>query len=143
MTTTSRDGRNLIIEVPEIDPFTIRPIPAKRATELTERFLRVSVAGNRDASMDEVLAWALDGLGDDGEWIVEGPNWLRLQEQLTLSEAEDVHMCAFLWNTVLGDRGPQLYLEAGGGILGGVRAMGALAARVLVRPQVGSEAVSA
>ncbi|MEN0083998.1 MAG: hypothetical protein AAGC66_04440 [Leifsonia sp.] len=146
MASFTQQGRDLHITIDGVDdPFVIRPVPGRRGQELTEYFLRVAAGqpldGLPDAPPDmaTVLNWAVNGVDENGDWITDGENSRRVFNQLTLSEGEDVLLPAFYWSSVLGIKGVQEYFAAGGGMAGGVKALGSLTMTLGISPLVTSQ----
>lgn len=145
MASFTQQGRDLHITIEGVDdPFVIRPLPGRRGQELTEYFLRIAAQqpldGLPDAPPDmaTVLNWAVNGVDENGDWITDGENSRRVFNQLTLSEGEDVLLPAFYWSSVLGIKGVQEYFGAGGGMAGGVKALGSLTMTLGISPLVTS-----
>ncbi|UAJ80150.1 hypothetical protein IT072_03635 [Leifsonia sp. ZF2019] len=145
MASFSQQGRDLHITIEGVDdPFVIRPLPGRRGQELTEYFLRIASQQPLDgipgapADMATVLNWAVNGVDADGEWITDGENSRRVFNVLTLTEGEDVLLPAFYWSSVLGIKGVEEYFAAGGGMAGGVKALGSLTMTLGISPLVTS-----
>lgn len=144
MTTVSASikGRNLALALDGIDePFIIPPLPGSAGHQITATYLAkahpLTSEEVSDAEVTEALMIAVDGGLKDaetGRWAPreagERPVWDRVQAELQLSEAADVIMPAFLWQTVLGGRGVTAYFEAGGGDAGMLRGLLELVARL-------------
>lgn len=140
MTSASQSGRELIITVAGVDDFVIRPLPGRRGKELTDLFLRMAAQQGmpEGITMEQVLAWSVNGVDENGKWITTGPNSERLETTTTLKEAEDVYNAAFYWSTVLGIDGVNVYLVNGGGLTGSVKALGALTLTLGISPSMTS-----
>lgn len=144
MTTVSASiqGRNLALALDGIDePFVIPPLPGNAGHQITAAYLAkahpLTSEEISDAEVTEALMIAVDGGvkdADTGRWVPrkagEHPVWDRIQAELQLSEAQDVIMPAFLWQTVLGGRGVTAYFEAGGGDAGMLRGLLELVTRL-------------
>lgn len=140
MTTARQVARDLIITVEGVEPFTVRPLPGRRGKELTDLFLRMATRQGMppETTMEQVLAWSVNGVDENGDWITVGPNSERLENTLTLHESEDVYNAAFYWSTVLGIDGVNTYLAHGGGLTGSVKALEALALTLGISPSMTS-----
>ena len=145
MASFTQQGRDLHITIEGVDdPFVIRPLPGRRGQELTEYFLRIAsqqpLDGLPDAppDMDTVLNWAVNGVDEDGNWITDGENSRRVFNTLTLTEGQDVLLPAFYWSSVLGIKGVEEYFAVGGGMAGGVKALGSLTMILGISPLVTS-----
>lgn len=138
-TTATLHGRDLVLAVEGIDdPFIIKPLPGVKGKELTHLFLAIATRQETPVPMETVLKWAVNGAerndADEWEWIDDGPNSRRIEDELALHEAEDVFMPAFYWQTVLGIDGVNAFLRAGGGMTGSVKALGFLASTLGISP---------
>ena len=145
MASFTQQGRDLHITIEGVDdPFVIRPLPGRRGQQLTEYFLRIAAQqpldGLPDAPPDmaTVLNWAVNGVDENGDWITDGENSQRVFNVLTLTEGEDVLLPAFYWSSVLGIKGVEEYFAAGGGMAGGVKALGSLTMILGISPLVTS-----
>lgn len=141
----AQDGRNLRLTVEGIEePFIIRPLPGRRGQELTSYFLTIAAQqplvqpDGSPLNMETVLAWAVDGVDAEGEWISDGPINKRILNTLTLEEGQDVYLPAFYWCSVLGIDGVIDYFAAGGGMSGGLKAMRSLTLTLGISPLVTS-----
>jgi len=138
-TKATQQGRDLHLAVGGVDePFIIRPLPGAKGKELTHLFLAIATRQPIPVDMETVLKWAVNGAtrDEDGQWqwIDDGPNSDRIENELSLHEAEDVFLPAFYWQTTLGIDGVNTYLEAGGGMAGGVKALSFLASTLGISP---------
>lgn len=125
--TASKVGRDLHLTVEGVsDPFVIRPLPGWAGRDLTERYLAFSSGRTDPADMELLLQHAADGIDETGEWISGGPVHTQIDNTLSLDEAHDVLVPALLWQTVLGMKGVQTFLGAGGGDTGAVKALWSL-----------------
>lgn len=145
MASFTQQGRDLHILIEGVDdPFVIRPLPGRRGQELTDYFLRISTQQPLDglpdapSDMGTVLNWAVNGVDENGDWITDGQNSRRVFNTLTLTEGEDVLLPAFYWSSVLGIKGVEEYFAAGGGLAGGVKALGSLTMLLGISPLVTS-----
>lgn len=136
--TAAQVGRDLHLTVEGVaDPFVIAPLPGRVGKTLTDKYIECSAGGDA-TGMEELLMISVDGgtVGDDGTLIphTDLPNYQRIGEELSLAEAQDVLLPAFFWQTILGIRGVNIYLEAGGGDAGGVKALWALLEAMAISP---------
>lgn len=134
--TAEKVGRNLHITMEGVDPFVVRPLPGLAGLQITDAF--INTAGGMSAEeMDAAFRMAFDGARQNaltGRWEplpeAEQTNYTRMGLELSQVEAEEVLMPAFLWQTTLGIDGVRAYLDAGGGMAGTLKAMGALSRRL-------------
>ena len=111
--TATIQGRNLVITIDGVEePFIIAPLGGRRGQALTDAFLSITVRLSPATGMDAVLAEAV------GEAVYE-----RVQEELSLSEAESILLPAFYWQTVLGIEGVTAYFTGGEGMAGAKKAL--------------------
>jgi hypothetical protein len=117
--TAKQEGRNLSITVDGIDePFIIQPLPGFAGEKATEMFILIAAREMPPEKLAEVWQLALDGVNENGDTIVDGPNWTRIKRTLSLTEGESVIHPAFYWQTTLGIDGVNEFIEAGGGLPG-------------------------
>ncbi|WP_217183369.1 hypothetical protein [Streptomyces sp. AC495_CC817] len=135
MITAHKDGRNLIITLEGVDPFTIRPLPGHAGRQITDVYLN-SMSGSASAlDLTAALQMAVDGAVLDGDhWVprpdIEQTNFNRIGMELSQEESELVIMPAFFWQTILGMDGVNAYIKGGEGLAGTLKASGALATRL-------------
>lgn len=139
--TAEQDGRNLRLTVEGIsEPFIIRPIPGNAGHQITEVYIRTLARAAEPADMALALAIALDGAQrtEAGGWAPVPPedriNSLRLGNEVSAAEGEDISMAAFFWQTILNVAGVNAYLSAGGGVSGIQKATTALLHRIGLAP---------
>lgn len=132
-------GRDLHITVEGVDDvFVIRPLPASAGRQVTETYLQGSVFLADAKEVEAALLIAVDGgQKTDAGWVPleHRPVQERMDDTLRQTEAEQVAMAAFFWQTVLGIDGVNEYLDAGGGITGMGKAVWALTVRLGISPQ--------
>ena len=137
-------GRNLHLSVEGLDasPYVIKPLPGRAGLYATEIYLAGSTGNARAEEMAAVMIMCVDGAVHDPEtdtWSPVPPeeqvNYTRIGLELSQSEAEDVLMPAFFWQTLLGIDGVKAYVSEGGGLAGAVKATGALARRLAIFDQ--------
>lgn len=145
MITAQQDGRNLRLTVEGIDePFIIRPIPGNAGHQITEVYIRTLARAAEPSDMALALAIALDGAQrtESGGWAPVPPeervNSLRLGDEVSAAEGEDISMAAFFWQTILNVAGVNAYLSAGGGVGGLEKATWALVHRLGLSPETTS-----
>lgn len=134
-TRVEKHGRNLHIWPEGItEPFIIKPLPGNVGLQITDSYIN-SLAGDSQGLLDALMI-AIDGarqnaLTERWEPLPEEDrvNYNRIGLELSLEEAETVMMPAFFWQTVLGFSGVKTWLEAGEGLTGTLKAVGALHAR--------------
>lgn len=148
MTTVSASiqGRNLALALDDIDePFIIRPIPGNAGHQVTDFYIRTLSRAAEPAEMALALAIALDGAvhTKSDSWAPVPPeervNSLRLGNEVSAAEGEDITMAAFFWQTILNAAGVNAYLSAGGGVAGIAKATMLLIHRMGLSPLVGSQ----
>lgn len=135
-TRIEKHGRNLHIWPEGIEqPFVIKPLPGRAGVQITETYLQST--GDGAANVLAALQIAVDGGRQNaitGLWEPlpedEQANYARIGLELSQDEAESVIMPAFFWQTLLGMSGVKAYLEAGEGLAGTLKAVGALAQRL-------------
>lgn len=116
--TAEQQGRNLILTVDGVEPFTIKPLPGFAGEKATEMFIRIAARELAPGQLVEVWQLAVDGVDENGDTITDGPNWTRIKNTLSLTEGESVIHPAFYWQTTLGIDGVNEFLEVGGGLAG-------------------------
>jgi hypothetical protein len=136
MVTASKDGRNLVLTVEGLDPYVIRPLPGLAGLQITDTYLK-TLGGVRPKEFTDALIMAVDGARQNaitGVWepvpSEEQHNYNRFGVELSQSEAEQVIMPAFFWQTVLGMDGVNAYIEGGEGLAGTLKASAALSSRL-------------
>jgi hypothetical protein len=141
--TAEKVGRDLHLKMEGVDDvFVIRPLPGLAGVQITDAYLRAA-GGMSAADMEAAFIMAVDGARENaitGRWepppAEERTNYNRVARELSQSEAEEILMPAYLWQTTLGIDGVNAYLEGGGGLQGTLKATGALSRRLglLARP---------
>lgn len=139
MVTATEHGRDLHLTVEGLAPYIVRPLPGRIGEQITATYIEAAVGRATTEDMTDALRMAVDGGVKDGDRYVPLPeseqhNYNRMQGELRTAEAESILMPAFLWQTVLGLPGVTAYIEGGGGVAGGVKALWALAARLGISP---------
>lgn len=134
--TAEKVGRNLHITMEGVEPFVVRPLPGLAGVQITDAYIHAA-GGMSAADMEAAFIMAVDGARENGltgRWepvpATEQTNYQRVIRELSQSEAEEILMPAFLWQTVLGLDGVKAYLEEGGGLPGTLKATGALSRRL-------------
>ncbi|CAN5424927.1 hypothetical protein BH09ACT9_BH09ACT9_00730 [soil metagenome] len=141
MITAALQGRDLHLTVEGIEaPFIIRPLPGKMGKHITDLYLRITARELPPHGMEDLFRIAVDG----GQWVEDGQlvplpedqrvNYNRADDELSQSEAQDFLLPAFFWQTILGIDGVNEYIQAGGGMAGGVKLLGSLALTLGVSP---------
>lgn len=136
-TRIEKHGRNLHIWPEGIDePFVIKPLPGRAGVQITDAYLK-SIADGGGPLLLAALQIAVDGGRQNaitGQWEPlpddEQTNFNRIGLELSQDESESVIYPAFFWQTLLGMSGVKIYLEAGEGLTGTLKAAGALAQRL-------------
>lgn len=137
-------GRDLHLTVEGIEaPFVIRPLPGRAGMQITDTYLKGATGQASNLEIEVALSIALDGaVLEDDSWAPlpadERVNGNRMGVELSLIETEHVAQCAFFWQTVLGMAGVNAYIEAGGGVAGGSKALWALVVRLGISPSTTS-----
>jgi hypothetical protein len=122
--TAAPAGRNLSITVEGIpEPFIIAPLPGFAGERATDMFLKIAARQVAPESLVEVWQLAVDGVDTDGNVVLDGPNWTRINRTLSLTEGEAVIHPAFYWQTTLGMDGVNAFIDGGGGLAGGKKAL--------------------
>lgn len=139
MVTATEVGRDLHLTVEGVAPFVVRPLPGRVGEQITHTYLNSAVGAASTDEMVDAFRMAVDGAAHDGDRFVPLPeaeqhNYNRIQDELRTAEAESILMPAFLWQTVLGLSGVTAFIEGGGGVAGGVKALWALTARLGISP---------
>lgn len=138
--TASQQGRDLHLRIEGIEaPFIIHPLPGRAGLQITDTYLNGAVGETSNEEITDALAIAMDGAVKDGDLWVPVPeedriNSNRVGDELSLTETEHIAQCAFFWQTVLGVTGVNAYIEDGGGIAGGSKALWALVMRLGLSP---------
>lgn len=135
MIDAKKEGRNLVLTMPGVDPFVVRPLPGHAGRQITDTYLTVTGGIGNAADLTAALQMALDGAVLDGDrWAPrpesEQTNFNRLGMELSQDEANDIIMPAFFWQTLLGMDGVKTYIEGGEGLAGTLKAARALTARL-------------
>jgi len=134
-TIATEDGRDLLIQVDDLEPYRIHPLPGGAGHQITEAYLAVARGESDGEDIPEALSIALNGAEYDetaDRWRLPKllPISRRLEREVRLAEIESVAYCAFYWQTIVGIAGVNAFLEAGGGIAGQVKALWVMAARM-------------
>jgi hypothetical protein len=138
--TAAQQGRDLHLQIEGVEaPFVIHPLPGRAGMQITETYLNGAIGGTSNEEITDALAIALDGaVKVDDIWVPVAEkdriNGNRMGDELSLTETEHVAQCAFFWQTVLGVAGVNAYIEDGGGVAGGSKALWALAMRLGLSP---------
>lgn len=139
--TATQHGRNLHLTVEGLPPFVVKPLPGNAGLQITDTYLYMATGSGDKVETALSLVMALDGATHDTEtdtWVpvpeIERTNAVRLGNEVSASEAEDISMAAFFWQTILGTSGVNIYLESGGGVGGHTKAMWALVTRLGLSP---------
>jgi len=134
--TAEKVGRNLVLTMEGVEPFTVRPLPGLAGIQITDAYIHAA-GGMSAADMEAAFVMAVDGARENtitGRWepvpAEERANYNRIARELSQAEAEEILMPAFLWQTTLGMDGVKAYLEGGGGLAGTLKATGALSRRL-------------
>lgn len=137
--------RDLVLTVEGTDPFVIRPLPGRQGKQITETYLNGAQGLAPGGDIEAALMIAVDGgVWDDEQGrFVPRPDpertvYNRINDELRLGEAESILLPAFFWQTILGIAGVRAFIEGGEGMSGGVKALGALAARLGLSPSLTS-----
>lgn len=137
MITTTRDGRNLVIHVDDVDsPFVVTPLPGLAGVQVFETYLGGTGGIGTAEELAEALMMSVDGAVHDeetGRWRplpeAQRTTYDRIGHELSQAEAEDVLNVSFLWQSALGDDGVRVFLDNGGGVKGLLAALTAFRAR--------------
>lgn len=145
MLTAEQVDRDLVLTVEGAEPFRIRPLPGRQGKQITDTYLLGAQGLAPGADIEAALAIAVDGgvWDDDEARFVPRPEsertiYNRVHDELRLGEAESILLPAFFWQTILGMAGVTAFIEGGEGMRGGVKALGALAARLGLSPSLTS-----
>lgn len=136
-TRIEKHGRNLHIWPEGIEePFVIKPLPGRAGIQITDAYLN-SIKDGGGPDLLSALQIAVDGGRQNaitGLWEPlpeeQQTNYNRIGLELSQDESERVIYPAFFWQTLLGMSGVKLYLEAGEGLEGTLKAVGALSQRL-------------
>lgn len=150
MISVARQGCDLAITIEgrdDLQPYVIPALPGRMGKQLTLEYIRTL---NRDlpaTRMEEILMISIDG----GRWEGEGDeerlvplppeqrtNYARLERELSTRAAQDILHPAFFWQTVLEIDAVNIYIGAGGGYVGGLKALGSLVQTLGLSPLVTS-----
>jgi len=119
----AQQERNLSISIEGVEPFIIAPLPGFAGERATEIFIKIAAHKLAPDRLTEVWQLAVDGVDAEGNTITDGPNWSRIQRELSLTEAESVVTPAFYWQTTLGIKGVEAFVEGGEGLAGAKKAL--------------------
>jgi hypothetical protein len=135
--TAHKEGRNLVLVMEGLDPFVVKPLPARAGVQITDTYLKSLGSDQTRGEFTDALVMAVDGARENaitGRWEPlpddEQPNWTRMGRELSQEEIEGIVMPAFFWQTVLGMSGVQAYLSGGEGLAGTLKASTALSSRL-------------
>lgn len=133
MIEATKDARNLVLTMPGVDPFVIRPLPGHAGRQITDTYL--GTLSGQTVDLLSALQMAVDGAVLDGDrWVprpeAEQTNFNRIGMELSQEESELIIMPAFFWQTILGMDGVKAYVQGGEGLAGTLKASSALTARL-------------
>lgn len=142
-------GRRLVLtldggEVDGIMPFTIAPVSAKTGNALTQSFilLATQVAQMPTEQVKAMYQVAMDGgtVSDAGLFIPVDPtpNYDRMEDQLSSTEAIELTHKAFMWQSIVGIEGITVHDEVGGGVNGMVKSLRLLTDKLGLSPSLTS-----
>jgi hypothetical protein len=123
-------GRDLHITLTDVDePFIIKPLPGYAGEHLTRSFIEIAAQQALPEGLVDVWQMSVDGVlpGETSDGnpipIVDGPNYSRVKNTLSLSEGEAVVVPAFYWQTTLGIEGIKAFTSGGEGLAGSKKAL--------------------
>lgn len=121
--TAAQKGRNLILTLEGVEPFEIAPLPALVGEQATDQFIRICAQEESKDGLEVLFQQAVDGVDDDLNPILGGPNWTRIKRTLSMAEGEEIIVPALYWQTTLGIEGVNAFIEGGGGMPGAKKAL--------------------
>ncbi|WP_157813968.1 hypothetical protein [Microbacterium sp. BR1] len=136
--TAEKVGRDLHLRMEGIEaPFVVHPLPGRAGVQITDTYLTSMNGEGGVEDITNALIMAVDGARQNaitGIWEPvpedEQVNFTRIGLELSQDESESILMPAFFWQTILGIKGVQEYIEGGEGLSGTLKAAGALTARL-------------